>query len=65
MSAFNIGYEAFKNDEPCTPSMNANLQVILKSCKPWSGEFMDAMKEFNAGVQKASNEWEVEFFANA
>lgn len=65
MNAFNIGYEAFKNDEPCAPSMNANLQVILKSCKPWSGEFMETMKEFKAGVQKAIDEWEVEFLANA
>ena len=65
MNAFNIGCEAFKNGDSCIPSMNANLQVILESCKPWSGEYMEAMKEFKAGVQKASNEWEAEFFANA
>ena len=65
MNAFNIGYEAFKNGDSCIPSMNANPQVILKSCKPWSGESMCVMKEFKAGVQKASNEWEAEFFANA
>ena len=66
-SFFDIGYNAFKNNEACIPSMNASLQAAMADvyARNVHEEIMQSMREFIAGVNKAQNEWEVEFFANA
>ena len=66
-SFFDIGYNAFKNNEACIPSMNAILQTAMADVYARNNhdEIMQSMREFLSGVNKASNEWEIEFFANA
>ena len=66
-SFFDIGYNAFKSNEACIPSMNARLQSEMGDVYARNNheEIMQAMREFLSGVNKASDEWEKEFFANA
>lgn len=67
--AFDIGYNAHKNNGACIPAQNVELSNLLAPFKSWSSEDhdarMDGMKSFLDGVSKASAEWELEFFANA
>lgn len=64
---FDIGYNAFKNNEACIPCMNASLQSAMADvyARNIHEEIMQSMREFIDGVNKAQNEWEDEFFANA
>ena len=66
-SLFDIGYNAFKNNEACIPCMNAKLQAALTDVYARNNhdEIMQSMREFIGGVNKAQAEWEVEFFASA
>ena len=66
-SFFDIGYNAFKNNEACIPAMNASLQIAMADVYARNNheEIMQSMREFIGGVNKASREWEIEFFANA
>ena len=66
-SFFDIGYNAFKSNEACIPSMNANLQRAMSDVYARNNheEIMQSMREFIGGVNKAQNEWEIEFFAKA
>lgn len=66
-SFFDIGYNAFKNNEACIPSMNASLQSAMADVYARNNhdEMMQSMREFIGGVNKAQKEWEIEFFANA
>lgn len=68
MSAFFIGYKAFKNNDSGVPSMNKDLQDFMASSGVWSSNkhetIMEAMVQFKDGWNKAEKEWEVDFFAN-
>lgn len=69
MTAFEIGYKAFKKGDSGIPSMNKDLQFFMRDSGAWNSNEHDAImwevKQFISGWNDAMNEWEVEFFANA
>lgn len=63
-TAFELGYNAFKNGDACIPCMNTNLSEMQKQSAN-DTEYSFNLHQFVAGVNQASKEWEEEFFANA
>lgn len=63
-TAFEIGYNAFKNGDACVPCVNEDLREMQRQSAN-DTEYSFNLHQFAAGVNKASKEWEEEFFANA